>query len=313
MATERGTGGLAGRWLTFWFAPEAARTLGLCRIAFYGLLLLYYWTYDFSVWATAPAGAWAATPPFLLLGLPHASRETLVVLQLVWKGALLLACLGLATRFATATVFLLGVYLIGYLRSIAMNHSDAVLIIVLGALAVARCGDACSLDARFAGRAAPPSGEYRWPLQLVRIMALLPLFAGGLSKLRHAGPEWVFSDTLAIVLLQNHLRSGPLLPWGTEIARYVWLCQLLAAGALVLELLLPLAFVGTRARIILVPAAALLLVSFRLLLGPNFAPLLICYSFWVPWEQLGRRLAALGRSWRGALRVPLPRRRTLAR
>jgi hypothetical protein len=294
MTTERILRGLTDRWLAYWFAPASARPLALCRIAFYGLLLLYYWSYDFGVWALAPADAWAPTPPFLFLGLPRAPHDALVLLQFAWKAALLFACLGVATRFATATSFALGLYLIGAMRSVSMNHTDSALILVLGIMAAARCGDACSLDRWFVGRTrlrvALPSGDYRWPVQLIQIATILPLFVAGISKLRHAGLEWVFSDTLAIVLLQNHFRADPILPWGAELARYGWLCQLLAAGALLTELTLPLALVNTRARIALIPGAILLLVGFRLLLGPNFAPLLICYIFWLPWDRIANAL-----------------------
>jgi hypothetical protein len=291
MTTERILRGLADHWLAFWFAPTAARSLALSRIIFYGLLLLFYWSYDFSAWALAPADAWAPTPPFLFLGLPRASHELLTLLQFVWKAALLFACLGLATRLATTTSFLLGLYVIGFARNVSMNHTDAALVLVLGIMAVARCGDACSLDRWIIGRSrlrsTPPSGDYRWPVRLIQVTTILPLFVAGLSKLRHAGPEWIFSDTMAIVLLQNHFRTDPLLPWGVELARFGWLCQGLAAGALLLELTLPLALVSARARLVLVPAAVLLLVGFRLLLGPNFAPLLICYTFWLPWDRIG--------------------------
>jgi hypothetical protein len=300
MATERILRGIADRWLACWFAPAAARPLALCRFAFYGLLLLYYWSYDFGVWALAPANAWAPTPPFVLFGLPRAGHDTLLLLQFAWKAALLCACLGLATRLATATSFALGLYLIGAMRSVSMNHTDAALILVLGIMAVARCGDACAIDRWLAGRSrprvAPPSGDYRWPVQLIQVATILPLFVAGISKLRHAGLEWVFSDTLQIVLLQNHFRTNPLLPWGVELARFGWLCQLLAAGALLTELSLPLALVSKRARIALVPGAIMLLVGFRLLLGPNFAPLIICYVFWLPWQRIAdavmRRSAA---------------------
>lgn len=290
MAAERILERLQARWLTFWFAPAAARPLALCRIAFYGLLLLYYWSYDFGVWALAPVTTWAPTPPYFFLGLPRASHETLILLQFAWKAALLLACLGLATRFATATAFALGLYLIGFMRNIDMNHTDAALILVLGIMAVARCGDACALDRWLVGRSrprvAPPSGDYRWPVQLIQMATILPLFVAGIAKLRHSGLEWVFSDTLAIVMLQNNFRTDPLLPWGIELARFVWLCQALAAGALLIELLLPLALINVKARLVLVPSAIMLLVGFRLLLGPNFAPLIICYAFWLPWEQI---------------------------
>ena len=100
--------------------------------------------------------------------------------------ALLLACLGLATRLATATAFGVGCYLIGFMRNVSLSHTDAALIIVLGIMAVARCGDACALDNRLFGRnrasTSALSGVYRWPMQLIRVVTILPLFAGGLAN-----------------------------------------------------------------------------------------------------------------------------------
>ena len=69
-----------------------------------------------------------------------------------------------------------------------------------------------------------------------------------------------------------------------------WLC---AAASLAAEALIPLALVSRTARWLFVPTLFGMQVGIRLLLGPSFAPMLICYLFWVPWDKVGVRAAQL--------------------
>ena len=65
------------------------------------------------------------------------------------------------------------------------------------------------------------------------------------------------------------------------------------------ELLFPLALVSRTARAVLVPAAFVMLVSIRVLMGPTFGGFLVANVVWVPWDAVGARLLA----WRRQDRV----------
>ncbi len=125
----------------------------------------------------------------------------------------------------------------------------------------------------------------------------------GFAKLRMSGLDWLTSDHIARLLLQQHygVEPPPLGAWGLTIAASPYLHHLFGAAALVVELAFPLALLSARARCLVVPAAYLMHVGLYLLVGVNFLGLVVLYAFWVPWE----RVAAIG----GAVLVSAARSR----
>jgi hypothetical protein len=285
---------LAQLWQRFWFRPASPANLGVCRVWFFAAAFVYYCTEDFSAWAQVSSVFWDPIVVFRFLNLPLASSAILIVLQTVWKIALALSCVGLATRVSTVTAFVLGGYLIGLPHNFGkIHHYDALLLIVLGIMAVARCGDAWSLDRWLWSKRddVVPSGEYWWPVRLVWLTMSLVFFASGVAKLRTSGLAWVFSDNLAITLVQNQYHrahSDPLVSWGLALAQHARWCQTLAAITVLSELSAPLAVVSGWARAVVVPVLFAIQVGIRVVLGPSFDQLMICYIFWVPWNRLLR-------------------------
>src|SRR3954451_23490199 len=120
------------------------------------------------------------------------------------------------------------------------QHFDTLVVFATFALAASRAADACSLDAWLAGRRTsrtplPDAPEYTWPIRFVWVAMALIFCAAGLSKLRHSGLEWIFSDNLALLLRrqQYHISDGePLTRWGILVAQHSRLVQALALMAL---------------------------------------------------------------------------------
>src|SRR5918993_2010473 len=203
---------LGERWTRFWFEPVGPLNLGICRILFFGAFFLFYLREDFSVWGEVSKSFWMPIDLFELLHLSAFSSSLLAVVQSIWKVSLALSCMGTFTRTSTISSFVLGVYLLGLPHNFGkVEHSDALVVIVLGIMAVSRCGDACSIDrliwrVRRRGDSSVErpraSGEYTWPVRTVWVMLALIFFAAGVSKLRHSGLEWIFSDNMAILLLK---------------------------------------------------------------------------------------------------------------
>ena len=168
---------LRERWERFWFTPTPATNLGLCRLLFFGSLFLYYLPHDFSAWAEVSPAFWKPIYLFELFRLSVMPGAVLSVVQVVWKGTLALCCIGLFTRPSTLTSFLLGIYLLGLPHNFGkVHHNDAVIVLVLGILALSRCGDGCSFDrlirsARHRRDSSPTtpslSGEYMWPVRMI--------------------------------------------------------------------------------------------------------------------------------------------------
>lgn len=296
-------------WDRFWFEPTPASALGVCRLLFYGALLAFFVFEDYSGWADVSRAFWRPIWLFSALGLPVLSSDALHAAQIVWRLSLLLAAVGLFTRASTIVAFVLGAYLLGLPHNFGQTyHFDALLVFVLAAMAAARSGDAWSVDsliraARHPGAAPlPRSGVYQWPIRFVWVAMALVFVAAGLSKLRHAGGEWIASDTMSIVLLRAHYHvsdADPIGRVGLALANWPFAAQAIALVTIVVETAFPLALVSRTARKVLVPSAALMLLGIRVLMGPTFGVFLVCNLFWVPWPRVGayfrRRAAALPR------------------
>ncbi len=295
---------LGAAWTSFWFAPAAPLGLGVCRVLFFGYLALWI-APDARVvgWSAVDDAFWMPTHLFRVTGLGVASPAVLRSLDLAWSAALLLACVGLGTRAATAASFAIGVYVLGLPQSFGkIDHWSGFLLLVMAVLGLARCGDACSLDrlrairaARRAGRSAPavaPSGEYRWPLQLVRSTMVLVFFAAGCAKLRFSGAVWLDPHNMAVILVQPHYALDRVLPsLGLAVAAMPWLASALAAAALAAELASPLALLGGPLAAIVVGALLAMQLGIALLLGVHASvPYLAAYAFWLPWDAIALRV-----------------------
>ena len=295
-------------WMRFWFAPKDPANLAVCRILFFGFIFLFYLPVDFALWGDVADVFWRPTFFFGSLNIPALSPSTLGVLQVLWKAALALSCVGLLTRVSTATAFVLGFYLLGLPHNMGkVYHTDALLVFVFGIMTIARCADAWSVDHWWRSRkrrdAAWPaeSGEYRWPVRAVWLLLSLIFFAAGFAKTKDSGLAWVFSENMGVLLVKQQYGNDALVDWGVYLAQWPLLYQAMAGATVLLELGYPLAMISRRARWLFVPGMALAQIGIRVLMGPWFPQFLLCNLFWIPWDRLGpvRRLRA--RSRRGYL------------
>lgn len=290
---------LRNLWNSFWFEPDTADNLGLCRILFFGSLFLFYWHKDFTGWSAVSTAFWYPVWLFRVPHLPVLSTPVVVFLQSTWKLALALSCMGLFTRFSTAAAFVLGAYLLGLAQSFGkITHYDAILVFVFLIMAISRCGDSWSLDRLIdtarrgtdtSGNPTALSGEYTWPVRAAWVMLALVFFAAGVAKLRHTGLGWVTHGSLAIWLVRGQYYqsdAAPLVSWGLYLAQHRWLVFGLAASSLILETGYPLALFSRRARWIFVPGVILMQLSIRALMGPTFGQMMLCNVFWVPWDRV---------------------------
>jgi hypothetical protein len=287
--------GLLRRWNGFWFAPGSATTLAVCRVLFFGTLLLWQGPHDFRPWGAYSSVFWMPIWLFDTFGVPSAPVHVIGWLQLFWKVSLFLSAIGLFARVAMGVAFVAGLYLLGLPHNFGQTeHFDTLVVFTSGALALSHARDALSVDAWIAKRRRRPRpatdpGEYTWPIRFVWVAMALIFCAAGISKLRHSGLEWIFSDNLALLLQrqQYHISDGePWTNWGLFVARHDPLARVFAAAALCIETLFPLALFSRYARRIIVPAGLLLLIGIRTLMGPTFEQFMLCYVFWVPWDRV---------------------------
>jgi predicted DCC family thiol-disulfide oxidoreductase YuxK len=221
----------------------------------------------------------------------------LAVAQFIFKASLLLACVGLFTRFSCLVGLVSGTYVLSMPHTFGKTgHGDGILVLAMLILALSRCGDAWSIDAlRRSWRAGPPfaptaqSGEYTWPVRCLWLLSALVFFAAGYAKLKTTGfAAWALSDNMAYTLLQHKYKGDPPTDWGVWIAQHPLLCRALAAGTIVLEIAFPLALVSKWARRALVPGMFLAQLGIGLTMGVWFTQFMFIYLFWIPFDAIGR-------------------------
>ena len=289
-------------WNRFWFEPGPAAALGICRVLFFGSLLLWQLRHDFSPWGAYSSVFWMPIWLFDTLSVPLLPSSAIATVQAIWKVALFLAAIGLFSRVAMVVAFVLGTYLMGLPHNFGQTqHFDTLVVFACGALAISRAADAWSVDAWLAARrqgepiVRPDDGEYTWPIRFVWVAMAMIFCAAGISKLRHSGLDWILSDNLALLLQrqQYHISDGePWTNWGLWVARHPWVARSMAASSVAIETLFPLSLFSRHARRILVPAGLLFLVGIRALMGPTFEQFMLCYVFWIPWRTVLARTGA---------------------
>lgn len=279
-------------WQRFWFAPDGALRLALCRILFFGGLSHVARSLETVQWAEVDALFWLPIPLFRVLGLEQPGAAALTTLIAVYRVALASACVGFMSRASTALAFASGLFVFALPHNFGkIHHSDAILLFVLAAFALSRAGDHLSLDAalRRLRKTAPArpfeSGEYRWPVRFGQLAWVLVYFAAGTAKLRKSGLGWIDPDAFRNLLLSHHYTHEPKVDWGLAIAGMPWLCGGLAALTIACEVSAPLALVHTRLRALLVPALLSMQLGIYLVLGVSFRPFLLLLPFWVPWDR----------------------------
>ncbi len=144
-----------------------------------------------------------------------------VYVGLLWlaAGAAIAMSLGLLTRLATTTTFLIVAYNLS-LSTTHFHNNRAYLVIVLGLLAVAPCGRELSMDAWLRRRRGLPALDRSapaWPLWLLRFECAAIYGASGLSKL--LDPDW-FGGTVTwqrVVRARDDLEAWPLPDWAVSV------------------------------------------------------------------------------------------------
>lgn len=291
------------------FADADARDLGVVRVLFAAMLLALSFVYqsDFPLWATVRPWVWAPVPAFRdwPIGGP-ASEGMLRLLLWTWRAALGFMMIGLWTRGSSVVAAVVGFIILGLPQNFGkVNHHYGLIALCLVILAVSKAGDAWSVDRlrRLARDARGPfvpdppavGAEYRWPMALMQVMAVMVLWSAGLAKLRSPGlVAWITTDNLYYTIIRHFYTHRPPLQLGLWIVQWPLLCKVLAAGALLLELGAPVLLVlRGRWRLVLLASLAGMMLGFGLVLGVLFIHfiLALCILF-LPWRRIGAWLAA---------------------
>ena len=197
--------------------PVSMRALALLRVLVGPVVLLHLAPFlsdslDGQTYRDAfhePYAAW----------YPEVPESVYVGLLWLAAGAAIAMSLGLLTRLATATTFVIVAYNLS-LSTTHFHNNRAYLVIVLGLLAVAPCGRELSVDAWLRRRRGLPALDRSapaWPLWLLRFECAAIYGASGLSKL--LDPDW-FGGTVTwqrVVRARDDLEAWPLPDWAVSV------------------------------------------------------------------------------------------------
>ncbi|HVZ37283.1 MAG TPA: hypothetical protein VG963_32905, partial [Polyangiaceae bacterium] len=311
-AQTAGTPGLLAKFIRSqelaWFGPSDPRVLAICRM----LLFWYVWpgfgVANYSGYAELERWAWYPAGLFEAFSIAPPSASLLALVSVVGSVSALLALVGLLYRLAAPLAAISSFILLGLPQNFGkVDHSENLLVLALLVFSFARAADAWSIDAwlrrrwsigawlsrRSASgtetarvRVTQPSGYYTWPRRFLLLLVVTMYGAAGASKLLHSGWAWALSDSFRWLLLRHHFTHHPPTQLGVWIANYPALCQGLALGALLTELLCPLSLLSRKFSRVLVPALFVLQGAIWLVLGVHFRAMFPVFYCLLPWPAL---------------------------
>lgn len=243
-------------------------------------------------WQPVGVLAWAGTPlpDAAVVALAVATPVLALLFTLGWRFPLVAPFAALATLVLATLDSSWG----------QVFHTENLLVLHVGILAMAPAADALGLRSAARPRARPPVGErYGWPVRLAAVVVVLAYVLAGLAKLRASGLAWVDGEVLRNLVAHDNLRKALLgdaySPIGTRLVRHGWLFAPMAVASLAVELGAPLALTGGRRRTAWVVGAWLFHVGVLALMAISFPYQLtgVAFAPFLPLERLAARVARL--------------------
>ena len=238
----------------FWMDVVPKERLGVLRVIVGGYALVYllirtphllsYTDYPLAMWQPVGVASFAPGPlvPVVAKVLVFATVALAVPFVLGWRYRLL------GPVFAGLLLWVLT-----YSNSWGkILHTDNLLVLHVGVLALCPASDAVSLDARRRGDAAPPpsDGRYGWAIRLMCAVCIATYLLAGIAKVVNSGFAFVEGDTLRNYVAFDNVRKLELgsihSPLGAALVTWGAPFGFLAALSLVLELGAPLALAHRR-------------------------------------------------------------------
>jgi hypothetical protein len=182
-----------------------------------------------------------------LFGIGLMSPDMLTACRIALVSALACAALGFFTRTAATVSWVLFILYMGTMlgftksaQSNYVNHSKNICVVVLWIISAAPAVGMWGVDGlRKRGwkwKLSDPSEAIvsSWATQLIKLTLAMAYFGAGYTKFIKGGIMWADGYTLQAYLLNKHLLLDT--PIGLWLSEHYWLCVLLGAATLVLEL-----------------------------------------------------------------------------
>jgi Vitamin K-dependent gamma-carboxylase len=231
----------------WWFAPAPAERLAALRLFIGGYAFCYLWIRfgEFLSIGKLDRAQWKPVGLTRWLDVPYGAYLTILVVTMI-----ALAALVTGTRYRyTAPIAAVGLLFVTTFRNSwgMVFHTENLLVLHVGALALSPAADAWSVDA-WRGWTRPNPAGYGWAIKLLVALAGCTYMLAGIAKLRIAGIDWVDGELLrnqiAIDNLRKALLGDSVAPLATEFLHHPQLFTVFSAMTIVLELGAPIALVG---------------------------------------------------------------------
>ena len=280
--------GAAGdAWRSFWFQPEQMYTLGLVRIAFGALVVVWgLWLLPMRDGLLDADGVTPAQPSiahtwglFAVWSSDAAILTGVVVLVL----SAIAMLVGWHSRLAAVLVFVL---VLSFERRDpwAFNSGDALVRIEALLLAISPCGAALSLDQRRrTGSFWSAQTRPNWPVRLMQVQLSLIYLAAVQVKL--SGEPWLNGTAVSYVLRLQDMQRVPLPHWFVTNALAM---NALTWGSLAIELAVGILVWFPRFRPWVLAAGVLmhLLIDIHIQIGIFSYAMFVLYLAWVSPETV---------------------------
>lgn len=233
-----------------WYTPTPPERLAMLRwliggCAFFYLLVRFGHLVGV---ASFPARQFHPVGPVGLLAAP---LPAFLAVALVVAAVVLGLCFVTGWRFrVTGPLFaVVLLWVTSYRNSWGMVfHTENLMVLHVLVLGLAPSADVLSLDHR--EEHGEPHGRYGWAIHLLCAVTVATYVIAGVAKLKHAGIDWVTTDTLRNFVAYDNIRKAELGAGysliGVFAARYDALFPPLAALSLGVELGAPLALLHRR-------------------------------------------------------------------
>ena len=278
--------------------PSSAFALGVARSIVHGTFLISILFTSFSALGSLPVTIMRPTGVMKLLpwGLYDQLQTPsgMLYLKTAIVLSLLFSTLGFLSVVSTKTSLLLVLFYQGLLRSFGhFNHDEMLPVYCLVVLAFTPCGDAFSVDSRFAKtKKERVAFAYAYPILLMQLLVAWTYFSSAIIKLRVAGWKYLSADNLPALAIFHSLdnlhdtsfRLAFRLP---ELKAYL---PFAVALILLWELLFPLAVFWRRVRWWLLGVGIAFHISTLFLMNIFFPHHLAMYLLFINWDRFNENL-----------------------
>jgi hypothetical protein len=219
-AIKRALSAAGRRWQSFWFQPQELYTLGLVRIGFGALVIVWtLWLIPVRTELLGPNGVEPRQPSIPdtwgLFAVWNSDRAIVIGIVALLAAAVALL-IGWHSRIAALIVFVL---ILSFERRSPwiFNSGDVLVRIEAFLLAIAPCGAALSLDQRRrAGTFWSAQTRPNWPIRLFQVQLSIAYLAAAQAKL--AGQPWLHGTAVSYVLRVEDMKRIPVPQWLTTNA-----------------------------------------------------------------------------------------------